>query len=288
MMTRAISVLTVALAVLLAPPPGSATVKKSETIRKTFSVRAKGAGTRVVVDNVWGSITVEGTSGDELTLVAKKTVRADSKKEYQMALDEVVLEITEDEALLEFFVDGPFRCGQDGRRKGRRWRERDYVVEYEFELKVPRGVELELSTVNDGDIRVRDVLGDFEVNNVNGGIDMSGLRGSGEAYSVNGDVRLRFEQNPRSDCRFGALNGEVRVYFTSDLSADFHLKTFNGEVFTDFPVTRLPDLTFTEVEKKDGSVCKKMEQIPAVRAGEGGPVIKLDGFNGDMFILKRT
>jgi len=267
---------------LLQAGVAGADVEKKETIRKTVAVDREGT---VIVDNIWGSITVESHPGDEVEMVARITIRADSKKHLQRAEDEVWLDITEEDGDVEFYVDGPFRCHDEGHR-GRGSCERHYIVSFDFDLKVPRGASVELYTVNDGEIEVRGVEGDFDVKNINGGIEMSGLRGSGRAYALNGDVTLEFDENPSADCRFGSLNGEVRIYMRRGLSADFHLKTFNGEVFTDFPVDYLPLISSMEEEKKGRTTCRTIHTVSAVRAGNGGPVIELDGFNGDMFILE--
>jgi hypothetical protein len=283
-MKRAWGVLMIATGLLALAAVSAAEVEKTETIEKTLSL-PEVAGARVIVDNVWGSITVEGHAGNRVEMTAQRTVRADSDRDLRRAEEEVHLDIREEDGGVEFYVDGPFRS-RDRDRKRHGCCDRRYVVIYEFTLRVPRWAALELYTVNDGQIDVRGVTGDFTVNNVNGGIEMSGLEGSGEAYAVNGDVTLRFERNPAKDCRFGSLNGELRLYMKRDLSADFHLKTFNGEVFTDFPVEDLPLVRSTEETKKGNKRCRTVNLRSAVRVGSGGPVIELDGFNGDMFVLR--
>ena len=44
---------------------------------------------------------------------------------------------------------------------------------------MPRDAAVELKTVNDGEIVVDGVRGDFDVRNVNGAVRLSGLRGRG-------------------------------------------------------------------------------------------------------------
>ena len=154
-------------------------------------------------------------------------------------------------------MDGPFR-DSDGRsrRRGRRWRTH-YEVRYDFEIQVPRGTNVDLSTVNDGEILVRQIDGHYDVHNVNGGIEMEKIGGSGEVYAVNGDVTVDFVKNPSKNSRFGSLNGEVRLYFLPNLSADFYLKTFNGEIYSDFPVSYLPIQAETSSEKKGSSTSSR-------------------------------
>jgi len=260
-------------------------VEEGSTIRQTYDLRRSGGSRQVVIDNVWGSIKVGGHTDDRVEVVAHKTIEADSKEYYRRALEEVSLEVDHHDGLIEFYVDGPFRHNEGRLNDGRRGSHRHYRVTYDFDVKVPRDASVTLKTVNDGDIEVQGVAGDFEVENVNGGIDMAGLEGAGGAYAVNGDVTLRFDHNPGSACRFGSLNGDVTVYFQRGLSAELHLKTFNGEIFTDFPIEYLPAIQMCETEHNGRTVYKASETHP-VRVGEGGAVIELDGFNGDMFILQ--
>ena len=58
----------------------------------------------------------------------------------------------------------------------------------DLEILVPRRTNLELSTVNDGDIRVEGVDGELEIGNVNGAITLTAVGGSVVAHTVNGKV----------------------------------------------------------------------------------------------------
>jgi len=255
---------------------------KTDVIEKSYAYRP---GQTVVVDNVYGSINMKGHDKEvvELKVLRHTTARNDAQLSQSQKL--VVLDVTEDADLIEFYVDGPFRS-RDGHSQRRHYRERDYKVRFDFELRVPRKANILIKTVTEGDISIHGILGNFDVAHVNGGIEMTGLKGSGEAYSVNGDVQLDFDANPRADCRFGALNGEVRMRFRKGLHADFQLKTFNGEFYTDFALRAGPDKIFNEI-KRNGKTVYKAGHLTRVRAGQGGPLISLDGFNGDMFILNK-
>jgi len=271
---------------LLVLPVLAGAVERSDTIRKVYRF-GMGEGERlVIVDNVFGSIHVDGYDGDEVRMSAKKKIVARSDRHAAEAEEEVTLEIFEDEDRIEFYVDGPFR---DRGKRGFSWRGYDregYKVIYDFDLKVPRGCSVELSTVNEGDIVVQSLDGNFDVRNVNGGIEMKGLCGSGEAGTVNGGMQLEFDENPREDCSFDTINGDVKLYFSGNLSADFYMKTMNGEAFTDFEVASLPGKTKT-VREGNGHKVYKVSRMSGVRAGRGGPEIEIHTLNGDMFILSK-
>jgi len=272
--------------VLVSMPVLSAEIEKKEEIQKTFHFSDPRGKKQVIVDNVFGSITVVGIKGETLQLIVHKTIYAKSEKKAEEATEEVRLEIKEKNNLIEFFVDGPFRT-RSGSINCRGWRYYGYKVSHDFELKVPFETDLSLKTVNEGEILVRKVQGKYDIENINGGIEMQDIGGSGRVYALNGDVEVVFKENPNNDSYFGSLNGEIKLYLRSPLSADFRLKTFNGDVYSDYPVLYLSPRPFTKV-KKSGKTVYKCDPTFGVRSGDGGPEIELDAFNGDTYILKRT
>ena len=259
--------------------------KKTEKIERTFRFKDPNGQNLLVVDNVFGDIVVKGYDGDEVRMVVHKTVEARSEKKLQAAEENVRLDIAAEDDLVDCYVDGPFRCSRGRSIRWRGCKHEGYRVRFDFEITVPKNTRLDLKTVNDGEIAVTNVQGDYTIKNVNGEIAMDRVAGSGDVYAVNGDVSVDFQQNPQDSCRFGSLNGDLRITFRPNLSADFHLKTFNGQVYSDFPVTSIavPPKVFSK--EKRGKHVYKIDRKTAVRAGNGGPVILLDGFNGDMFIL---
>jgi hypothetical protein len=272
-----------ALAALIACLPlMAAEVEQKETIEKTYTLSGS-APKKVIVDNVNGSIHVTGYAGSEVRLVAHKRLSADSQEAAERARREVTLEITQDANTVRFYVDGPFRCRDRGVHYDRR---QEYEVKYDFDLQVPRDTATDLKTVNDGEIRIENVAGDYKVDNINGGIEMTEVAGSGKVYALNGRVKVLFRENPRGKSSFGSLNGEVRVTFLPDLSADLRFKTFNGGVYTDFPVSYLP-VPAAAAERRDGKFIYKSNDWSAVRVGHGGPELSFDAFNGNIRILSR-
>jgi hypothetical protein len=260
--------------------------EKKEEIRRTLKFSGSAGSKQVEVDNLNGSITVTGYDGQEVQLVANKTIHARSQEKIQEAEEKVRLEITEQNNEIKLYVDGPFRC-QDGSVNYRGDRYYGYSVYFDFELKVPRETGVYLKTINDGDIKVENIAGDYEIENINGGIAMIEVSGSGRAYALNDDVKILFAKNPAGDSYFGSLNGEVEVSFRPELSADMRFKTFNGEVFTDFPVTYLANATPSR-ERRKGKFVYKQDRSFKVRVGNGGPELEFDAFNGDIRVVKRS
>jgi hypothetical protein len=264
-------------------------VREQETIRKTFSVGA--AHKLLDVDNIFGSIEVVGGQSDQVQLVVNKSIRAESQERMDAAKKEVTLDVTEQPDLLKLYVNGPFRCNcncdGDGCCGGSRHGDHGYVVKMDFQLQVPRSMDLRLRTVNSGHVNVRDVIGNFSVHNVNGGIEMQDV-GGGKALArtVNGGVKVVFRENPRENGDFGTINGPVELYFTRGLSADFRFKTMNGHIYTDFEMTSLPAQAATS-ERRDGKFIFHTDRYTGGRVGGGGMEIKADNLNGDIRVLER-
>ena len=263
-------------------------VRDQETIRKTFRV---GATHKLLeVDNVFGAIEVVGSQTDQVELVVNKTMRAESEERMEAAKKEVTLDITDQPDLLKLYVNGPFRCNcncdGDGCCGG--WHgDRGYSVKMDFQLRVPRNTDLKVRTVNSGGINVRDVIGNFSVHNVNGGIEMQDV-GGGKALArtVNGGVKVVFRENPKGNSEFHTINGPVELYFARGLSADFRFKTMNGHVYSDFEMTSLP-VQAASVERHDGKFVFHTDRYTGGRVGGGGLEIKAENLNGDIRVLER-
>ena len=257
-------------------------MQEQETIQKSFSM--SGVQHRSLeVDNVFGSIEVVGDASDQVQLVVKKTTRAESKDKLELARKEVTLDITEQEGALKLYVNGPFRCHCDDGCGHREFE--GYIVKMDFQLHVPRDIDIKIKTVNEGRVSVRDINGTFLVRNVNGDIQMDNISGSGTAHTVNGPVKVSFRQNPSGNSDFHTVNGNVELRFAQGLAADFRFKTFNGSIYSDFPVSALPVRAVQE-EHHGTKVVFRADRYTGARVSSGGPEIKVENLNGDIRILE--
>ena len=265
------------------PDEASFTEHEQETIQKSFAMPA-GAGRRTLeIDSIWGSIEVVGTASDQVQLTVNKSIRAESKGKIEQARKEVTLDVTQQADALKLYVNGPFRC--DCHDCGRSRDDEGYVVKMDFQVQVPRDIDIKVKTVNEGRVSVRDINGSFLVRNVNGDIQMHNIAGSGTARTVNGPVKVSFRQNPREASDFETVNGNVELQFARDLAADFRFKTFNGGIYSDFSVTALPVQGMQE-EHHGSKVIFRADRYTGARINAGGPQIKVENLNGDIRILE--
>jgi hypothetical protein len=257
-------------------------VRREATI--TRSLRAgTGAKQLLEISTINGSIRVVGHAGDVVDVVVRKTIRADADADADIAETSVGLEIREagGAILLRAAVEEQPGCDAES-VTDRRARPR-YEVTFDFDVRVPRNTRLRLCTVNGGDVYVAGTAGDFDIDNVNGAITLSGVRGSGRAETVNGPVSAAFEANPKAASRFKSVNGDLDIVLPGNVSANLLMRTFNGGLFTDFEVTRLPIPT-PEVDRRNGmSVYRGW--FTGYRVGRGGPELTLDAFNGNIRVV---
>ncbi|MBN2207320.1 MAG: hypothetical protein JW742_07935 [Candidatus Aminicenantes bacterium] len=255
--------------------------EEKEEIRRTLRFADPARPGEVSVDNVWGSIAVEGADVRDVELVVHKTIRARNEARLARAKSEAKLEIKDNAAIVEIYLDGPFRCREEGRH-GIQWnRHSGYEVVCDFTLKVPRACAVTLRTVTGGDIRVRGVEGAFDVRNVNGRVDIEEAAGAGDAHTVNGGIRIAFRRAPDGDCSFKTVNGKVDLTFPEAPSADFRVKTFNGEAWADFPVEPIA-VAPEPGQRRDGKYVYKSGGFSAVRSRRGGVSIQVETLNGDI------
>jgi hypothetical protein len=266
---------------------------KTETVAKTLRFADPAKTGELIVDNVFGPISVEAYEGREVVLEAKRTVFARDEARAAKAEEEVKLDLTEKGNTVEAYVNGPFRENEEGRRGQGIHMHRDpgYRVHYDFKVKVPVRTDLTLSTVVEGDIEVRGVEGRFDVSDVTGRVRILDAAGSGDARSVSNRVTVAFRRPPDGPCSFKSVSGDVEVDLPGPPAADFRFKTMTGEVYSDFDVTRLPKAAPVREERKTGEgglYRYRSDGFTGVRAGQGGPEITLETLSGDILIAKRS
>lgn len=257
----------------------AADVVETRTIEERLAVD-DASTLEVVVDNVFGSIRVTAHERDTVELTAVETIRADLPSDLERARAEVGLNIANEDGRASFLVRR-----LDDRCTCEPWRRWDgYVVAYDIELRVPGDAALDLSTVNDGEIVVDGVRGDFRIAHVNGPVTLRALRGAGRASTVNGELDVAFAAVPMTETAFETVNGDISVTFPSALSGDLEFKTMRGEIWTDFDTTPLPMRSVDERSTSRGRVVFHAERHTSVRVASGGPTHAFETLNGDIYV----
>ena len=159
-----------------------------------------------------------------------------------------------------------------------------------FDLEVPRRANLELRTVNGGDILVENVEGDLDVHNTNGGITLTSVAGSVFAATTNGSVRATLTQvAAQKPMVFTSLNGNVDVTLPPSTKANLRLRSDHGDVYTDFDVQLQPQPPTVQENTRSGSdgryrINRTRSVVGTINGG--GPEFELRTFNSNVYVRK--
>ena len=157
-----------------------------------------------------------------------------------------------------------------------------------FEVKVPFNFSLELSTVNNGEIKVDNVNGEISANNVNGPITMNKVSGLVSASTINDDIIITFDKvSTGSPMAFSSLNGNIDITFPTGIKADLKIKCDRGDILTDFDVVLSKERKVNNETNKKGVYKVSIDEWVYGKINGGGPEYSFKNFNGDIIIRKK-
>lgn len=242
----------------------------------------------VAIYNISGSINVQGYAGDKVIMEIDETISADDQATLEQGKKEFKLAFDQKQDTVMAYIAEPY----DSRPHSWYNRDNDRRIHYgynlEFTVKVPFGLDLRVSTVNNGHITVKDVYGALKVNNVNGPIDIVNAKSTTEAHTVNGAVTANYLKIPTDASSYKTINGEVKVTYPASLAADLEFKSMNGQFYTDFPNAEvMPGKVVKTQSKNNSGTVYKLSKNSDVRIGAGGKIFKFETLNGDIYIKKQ-
>ena len=223
-------------------------------------------GRSVVVHNVNGNVNVRSGSGDRVEVTAEKRWRRGNPEDVRIE----ARQLPNGNVVVCAMWREADRCTESGiERGGREWNRNNDVSVY-FEVTVPAYANVEANSVNGGD-EVSELRGRVEARTVNGGITASSSGGPVRAKTVNGSIRAR-GQLASSGLEYETTNGSIEIELPGDANADLSLRTTNGRVTSDFPITFTGEINPRRIEAK---------------LGTGGPELRARTINGGIRLLKQ-
>jgi hypothetical protein len=206
-------------AVLCISLPSSALTVSNEVFVRTLPLSAGGS---FVLENVNGSVQVEGWDRDEVEVRAVKTSITDPRD-----LDQVKIEVDTHPGQVAVHTRYPQGEGAQ--------------VAVEYHVRVPYRVLLgSIETVN-GSVVVRGIEGSGQLRSVNGNVEVLNSSGRFNAKTTNGDLRLELrELRDGAPMDIETVNGSVILGLPSNAHAHLKVLSMNGDVTSDFPVTSTP------------------------------------------------
>jgi hypothetical protein len=260
----------------------------SEHISKQFTVKPNTA--KLAVYNLEGSIKVEGYSGDKVLIEIDQTIAAPNKEILEQGKKEIKLGFDQLGDSVVAYMQYPWDTRpHDWHEWNDDRRHIEYRCHLNYTIKVPLNSSIHVSTINDGDISVKDVSGTLVVNNINGAIDIANAKGATQAHTINGNLTVTYKSNPPAASSYYTLNGKLTAVFQPDLSADLQFKSMNGAFYTDFENTSLLAPTVVKnTEKKGDATVYKLNKDTRLRIGAGGKEFKFETLNGNIYIKKQS
>lgn len=177
-------------------------------------------GGHFTLDNINGSVQVEGWDRDEVEVRAVKTAAAANGED----VDAVQIEVDSQPSKIAVHTHYPGGPGAD--------------VGVEYHIHVPNRVLLgKVGTVN-GSVRVRGVDGGGELSSVNGDVEVTDSSGRFNAKTTNGDLHLELRHLQNGEpMDLETVNGSVSLGLPSDARADIEGQNMNGDFYSEVPVT---------------------------------------------------
>lgn len=181
-----------------------------------------GDGGELSLSNISGDIRVTGNSGSELVIEAVKRLHGGADRDL---LADVEVEISEMGNRVRIETHYP-RGRHRGHDRG--------GVSVDYEITLPRGAEVELSSVS-GDITLASVEGASRVQTVSGSVEARDIANLVTAKSVSGDVDIANAKSSR-DAHIESVSGDVTVrgleareLDISSVSGDVRIESVSSE-----------------------------------------------------------
>jgi len=188
----------------------------SVTEEETFTFELDHGG-RFSLANVNGSVTVTGTRGNQVEIVATK------KADKQSDLDNIEIEISNssDEVIVETEIGKSNSWFSFGNNSG----------SVRYEVTVPADSLLDsIDTVN-GDVFISGVSGKVVAESVNGDLEIQDLVDDANLSTVNGNIDAEFKKlEGRQDVKAETVNGSVEVTLPADADVKVSADTLNGSI----------------------------------------------------------
>ena len=292
---------TISVVVALMIARGAMGQSYSETITRQLAFEKQSPANVLIIANISGEVTVTAHEEDKIFLEVKKTIRAKTDARLQEGKVEVQLGVLDRADTIILYVrDGCKEFSRGSRNaRNRGWQTNQwgyhtygedchltYDYDLDFTVRVPATLNLDVGTINNGNLRIENTAGRVRARNVNGGISLINLTGPADAHTVNGDVDVEYARNPGKDCRFYTLNGNINASFQPGLSASIGFESFNGSFYTNIPkIEKLPG----KIEKRDhGDGIQYKISENSYRVGRGGALLDFETFNGNLYLKEKT
>ncbi len=218
-----------------------------------------------------GSITVEGYSGKEVVVGLVTYGRNEGVSSSKNGLKRIP-NVGSDFEIVE--ADNVVRI--QGSRKNR----------MDFIIKVPQEFSLYLGTHHNGDIKVHNVKGEFELDGHHGGMKLTDIEGAVVADTHHGAIVANFKSiQANTPMAFSTYHGDVDITFPTSTNASVKMKSEKGDIYTDFDLKPNTPKPKSVPLSRGGSRIEVSNWIQS-DIGSGGPSFMFTTHHGDVILRK--
>jgi hypothetical protein len=176
------------------------------------------AGGRFLLENVTGSVQVEGWNHDAVEVRAVKIAKSDP-----IDLAAVTVDVQSQPGQVSVRTRYPKGTGAD--------------VTVEYHIYVPSRVLLSRVRTVNGSVSVHGIEGIGELHSVNGDVEVLRSSGRFSAQTTNGNLHLELsELRDGMPMNLETVNGSVLLGLPSSAAANLTILNLNGEFFSELPV----------------------------------------------------
>lgn len=232
--------------------------KAEETWSRTYKVAPAG---RFELINVNGRITAEPAEGAEVIVEGRKTVKGRSDEAAKELLSKLEIREEVGDSTVRVESRPPRISGFNSHQ-------------IEWSVKVPKGVTVDLRTVNGG-VRLNNLANEIHAKTTNGGIKGENIDASLiEASAVNGGVEINLGSplDASDSIELETVNGGVQLGLPADSKATIAARCVNGGVNVD-------DLDITKDGDADANDYERRRRLNGTMNG-GGAKVNLNTTNG--------
>ncbi|MGH9747644.1 MAG: DUF4097 family beta strand repeat-containing protein [Candidatus Acidiferrales bacterium] len=202
--------------VMIVATPGFAAATNHQVFEQIYPLPPGGS---FLLENVNGSVQVDGWDRNEVEVEAVKTANTDGQD-----LESVRIDVDSGPSQVSVHTRYPKGEGVE--------------VAVEYHVHVPYRVLLgSIGTVN-GSVLVRGVDGGGDLRSVNGNVEVLNSAGRFSAKTTNGNLRLELrEVLDGAPMNIETVNGSVVLGLPSDAKANLKVLSMNGEFYSELPFT---------------------------------------------------
>jgi hypothetical protein len=205
----------------LAAPATAGVFDETEHVSRTFRMEPGGS---LRLKNFSGRVTITATDRSEVLVDAVRRATRDR-------LDRIKLDI---------HADGSHLVVIDANRRDRSWYDfigKNNVVETDFDIKVPRHTDLDVSVFS-SPVTIDGVEGSHKAHSFSGRLSLNDVTGSVRAHSFSGPVVIRSKMwEPNQSIDVDTFSGNVELHVPETARGNVAFNSFSGRLNSEMPLT---------------------------------------------------